>query len=142
LQVAAFPPTHDIVASLFAVKNVPLWQAFAINVVLFSTFSSKLLKSLTSEGFAHAMVLGTLLWATLGFRGWLVCVSYLIFGSVVTKIRFEEKEAAGIAEARGGRRGPENVWYVCESLIGMKLRKIVYNIASYISAFWNFTHCC
>jgi len=110
LQAAAFPPTHDIVTSLFALKNVPLWQAFAINVVLFSTFSSKLLKSLTSEGFAHAMVLGTLLWATLGFRGWLVCVSYLIFGSAVTKIRFKEKEAAGIAEARGGRRGPENVW--------------------------------
>jgi uncharacterized protein (TIGR00297 family) len=69
-----------------------------------------LLKSLTPEGFAHAMALGTLLWATLGYRGWLVCVAYLILGTIVTKIRFKEKESAGIAEARGGRRGPENVW--------------------------------
>jgi uncharacterized protein (TIGR00297 family) len=28
----------------------------------------------------------------------------------VTKIRFAEKEKRGLAESRGGRRGPENVW--------------------------------
>lgn len=31
-------------------------------------------------------------------------------GSLVTKVKFREKEAMGIAEGRGGRRGPENVW--------------------------------
>lgn len=112
IKLYALPPVPEIVSSLFAPTNVPLWQAFAINAILFSSFSSKLLKSLTPEGFAHAMALGTLLWATLGYRGWLVCVAYLIFGSIVTKIRFKEKESAGIAEARGGRRGPENVWLV------------------------------
>ena len=29
---------------------------------------------------------------------------------LVTKVGFAEKEALGIAEGRGGRRGPENVW--------------------------------
>jgi len=28
----------------------------------------------------------------------------------VTKVKFQEKEKMGIAEGRGGRRGPENVW--------------------------------
>ena len=35
---------------------------------------------------------------------------YLILGSIVTKVRQKEKEAEGIGEARGGARGPENVW--------------------------------
>lgn len=110
IKLHALPLAPEIFSSLFAPTNVPLWQAFAINAALFTAFSSKLLKSLTAEGFAHAMALGTFLWATLGYRGWIVCVAYLIFGTVVTKIRFKEKESAGIAEARGGRRGPENVW--------------------------------
>jgi len=110
IKLHALPPVPEVFSSLFAPTNVPLWQAFAVNAALFTSFSSKLLKSLTPEGFAHAMALGTLLWATLGYRGWLVCVAYLILGTIVTKIRFKEKESAGIAEARGGRRGPENVW--------------------------------
>jgi len=65
---------------------------------------------LTPEGFAHSLALGTMLWTTLGWRGWTVCVLYLFLGQLVTKIGFDEKEALGIAEGRGGRRGPENVW--------------------------------
>jgi uncharacterized protein (TIGR00297 family) len=56
------------------------------------------------------MALGTGLWTTLGWRGWTLCVAYLVLGSAVTKVKFAEKEKAGIAEGRGGRRGPENVW--------------------------------
>eukprot|EP00565_Helicotheca_tamesis_P005115 CAMPEP_0185727890 /NCGR_PEP_ID=MMETSP1171-20130828/3442_1 /TAXON_ID=374046 /ORGANISM="Helicotheca tamensis, Strain CCMP826" /LENGTH=226 /DNA_ID=CAMNT_0028396535 /DNA_START=444 /DNA_END=1124 /DNA_ORIENTATION=- len=65
---------------------------------------------LTPEGFAHSIALGTCLWAALGWRGWTLCVLYLFLGQAVTKVRFEEKEKKGIAEGRGGRRGPENVW--------------------------------
>ena len=39
-----------------------------------------------------------------------MCVLYLFLGQAVTKIGFEEKTKRGIAEGRGGRRGPENVW--------------------------------
>jgi uncharacterized protein (TIGR00297 family) len=34
----------------------------------------------------------------------------LFLGQIVTKVGFQEKEELGIAEKRGGRRGPENVW--------------------------------
>ncbi|MFN9176715.1 MAG: TIGR00297 family protein, partial [Synechocystis sp.] len=40
----------------------------------------------------------------------LVVLAYFFFGSAVTHIGQAEKEAAGIAERRSGRRGPENVW--------------------------------
>jgi len=65
---------------------------------------------LTPEGFYHSLALGTLLWHTLGWQGWTTCVMYLLLGQLVTKVKFEEKEKMGIAEGRGGRRGPENVW--------------------------------
>jgi hypothetical protein len=91
--------------------RVPLWQAFGLNALLFGVLRTKLLKVfLTPEGFAHAMALGTLTWTTLGWRGWTVCVLYLVLGLAVTKVKFAEKEKRGIAEGRGGRRGPENVW--------------------------------
>jgi len=38
-----------------------------------------------------------------------VC-AYFIVGSAVTKVKMKEKEAEGIAEARGGLRGPGSVW--------------------------------
>lgn len=65
---------------------------------------------LTPAGWAHAGLLGTLLWGSLGWRGWLAVVAYLALGSLVTKLGFRRKRALGLAEAREGRRGPENVW--------------------------------
>ena len=65
---------------------------------------------LTPAGWLHAWILGTVLGATLGWKGWLAVVLYLLLGSAVTKIGYRRKAALGIAEARGGRRGPENVW--------------------------------
>ena len=65
---------------------------------------------LTKAGWVHAGILGTLLWGSLGPRGWLAVVAYLALGSMVTKLGFRSKQARGLAEARGGRRGPENVW--------------------------------
>jgi len=67
-------------------------------------------KMLTPTGLAHSWALGVMLWSSLGWRGWSVCVLYLICGSRVTKVKMAKKEALGIAEGRGGRRGPENVW--------------------------------
>jgi len=91
-------------------STVPLLPSLLLNSSLFFVLRSKLSKVLTKEGIAHSLVLGTLLWHTLGWKGWSTCVLYLLLGSLVTKVKFEEKEKMGIAEGRGGRRGPENVW--------------------------------
>lgn len=49
-------------------------------------------KALTREGLVHATALGLGLWTFLGWRGWLVCVTYLVLGSVVTKVKIMEKQ--------------------------------------------------
>ena len=65
---------------------------------------------LTRSGWVHAGILGTLLWGSLGWRGWLAVVLYLGLGSLVTRLGLRQKQQRGLAVARGGRRGPENVW--------------------------------
>ncbi len=82
--------------------------AFILNFLLI--FLAQRIPLLTRSGWIHAGILGTILWGCLGWRGWLFVVVYLLLGSIVTKIGFKEKQSKGIAEARGGRRGPENLW--------------------------------
>jgi uncharacterized protein (TIGR00297 family) len=82
--------------------------ALAINALLIALAQRAPL--LTPAGWVHAGILGTLLWGSLGWRGWLAVVAYLALGSAVTKLGFRVKRASGLAEGRGGRRGPENVW--------------------------------
>jgi len=104
-------PIPALTKSLFSYAGrVPLLQSFGLNAFLFAVLRPKLLKLLTREGFVHALALGTGLWTTLGWRGWTTCVLYLFLGSAVTRVKFREKQARGIAEGRGGKRGPENVW--------------------------------
>jgi uncharacterized protein (TIGR00297 family) len=82
--------------------------ALAINALLIALAQRAPL--LTPAGWVHAGILGTVLWGSLGWRGWLAVVAYLALGSAVTKLGFRVKQASGLAEGRGGRRGPENVW--------------------------------
>ena len=90
-----FGSGHWLVALVINALLIGLAQRFAL---------------LTKAGWVHAGVLGTVLWGCLGVRGWLAVVAYLALGSGVTKLGFATKQARGLAEGRGGRRGPENVW--------------------------------
>ncbi len=82
--------------------------ALIVNFILIAL--AQRLPLLTKAGWIHAGILGTLLWGCLDWRGWTYVVVYLALGSIVTKVGYKYKEKAGIAEARGGSRGPENLW--------------------------------
>ena len=81
---------------------------FCINFILIYVFCR--IPLMTKSGWISAGILGTILWGCLSWQGWMSVVIYLLFGSLVTKIGFRFKKQQGIAEKRGGRRGPENVW--------------------------------
>ena len=86
-----------------------IWlNAFLINFLLI--FFGQRLPFLTRKGWIHAGVLGTLLWGSIGWNGWSSVCIYLLLGTLVTKIGYKYKANRGIAEARGGQRGPANVW--------------------------------
>ena len=84
-----------------------LW-ALLLNAVLIAL--AQRLPLLTRAGWIHAGVLGTLLLGSLDWPGWWAVVLYLALGSLVTRLGFRRKQEQGLAEGRGGRRGPENVW--------------------------------
>jgi len=81
---------------------------FCINFILIYIFFK--IPLMTKGGWISAGILGTILWGCLSWQGWMSVVFYLLFGSLVTKIGYKFKKEQGIAEKRGGRRGPENVW--------------------------------
>ena len=81
---------------------------FLVNLILISLFCRVPL--MTKGGWICAGILGSILWGCLSWQGWISVVFYLFLGSLVTKIGYKFKNKKGIAEKRGGRRGPENVW--------------------------------
>jgi uncharacterized protein (TIGR00297 family) len=88
----------------------PWLVAIALNTVLILLAFLLPKKLLTPAGYLHALALGILVWGCLGWRGYAIVMVYFLVGSGVTKIGMKQKEAEGIAEKRGGMRGPENVW--------------------------------
>lgn len=105
-HAAAVPLTSTPLPILSA--DAQWLQAWLVNLLLISL--AQRLPLLTTAGWLHAGALGTILWGCLGPRAWLAVVLYLALGSLVTRLGFRRKQALGLAEGRGGRRGPENVW--------------------------------
>jgi uncharacterized protein (TIGR00297 family) len=106
---------------------LPLFkQAVAVDAVVALILLQSPKTPLTKAGLLHATAFGIGLWTFLGPKGWLAGVLYFVLGSLVTKIKMKEKESRGIAEKRGGKRGPENVWgsaaaaMVCAALTYVK----------------------
>jgi hypothetical protein len=67
-------------------------QALVVNLGGNLLLQLKSQKFLTSQGLLHATALGIGLWSFLGPQGWAVCVTYLILGNIVTKIKLLEKQ--------------------------------------------------
>ena len=88
----------------------PWLVGLGVNTLLLGVAAIAPKQLLTWAGYLHAWLLGVLVWGTLGWRGYAVVMVYFLVGSGVTRIGKAQKEAAGIAEKRQGRRGPENVW--------------------------------
>lgn len=88
----------------------PWIMALTLNTILLAIAFISPKKLLTPFGYLNALVLGILVWGTLGWRGYLIVMFYFIVGSGLTFVRMEQKTAEGIAEERSGMRGAGNVW--------------------------------
>ena len=84
--------------------------ASTVNIVLLGIAWFLPKKLLTSFGYLNALVLGVIVWGTLGWRGYLIVMLFFLLGSALTFVGIEQKEAEGIAEERSGIRGAGNVW--------------------------------
>ena len=84
--------------------------AISVNTLLLGIAWLLPKKLLTPFGYLNALILGVLVWGTLGWRGYLIVMLFFLLGSALTFVGIEQKEAEGIAEERSGIRGAGNVW--------------------------------
>ena len=65
------------------------------------------------SGALGGFVVGTIVYACLGPRGFAVLALFVVGGSVLTKIGYRSKQRAGTAQEHGGRRGARNALANC-----------------------------
>ncbi|MEL6470374.1 MAG: TIGR00297 family protein [Cyanobacteria bacterium J06623_4] len=94
----------------WTLTDYPWLAAIGINTLLITIAFLLPKKLLTPAGYVNAWLLGVIVWVAFGWQGYGTTLFYFFVGSAVTKVGMAEKEAYGIAEARGGIRGPGNVW--------------------------------
>jgi uncharacterized protein (TIGR00297 family) len=62
------------------------------------------------SGAAAGVLLGSTIWAFLGWRGFLLLLAFFVLGTLATKFGYEPKARARLAQEKGGRRGARNAF--------------------------------
>ncbi|HSM14212.1 MAG TPA: DUF92 domain-containing protein [Thermoanaerobaculia bacterium] len=83
-----------------------LGLGLAVNVVLAAAAFAA--RGVGTAGALVGTVLGTAIWAFGGPGAFALLFAFFVIGTVATKLGYERKLAAGIAQEKGGRRGPAN----------------------------------
>jgi uncharacterized protein (TIGR00297 family) len=78
----------------------------AVNLVL--ALAAVLTKGVGRSGALVGTLLGTTIWAFAGPAAFALLFAFFVLGTAATKLGYARKAAAGIAQEKGGRRGPGN----------------------------------
>jgi uncharacterized protein (TIGR00297 family) len=65
------------------------------------------------SGALGGLLVGTIVYASLGPRGFAVLALFVVGGSVLTRVGYRSKQRAGTAQEHGGRRGARNALANC-----------------------------
>jgi uncharacterized protein (TIGR00297 family) len=65
-------------------------------------------RTVTTPGAIAGAVIGIVVFTFTGFAGWVMLFASFLVASVSSRLGFKRKSVLGIAEERGGRRGPGN----------------------------------
>jgi len=103
--------------------------AIGVNVIfaLFTYFRGLISRSGAIGGF----IVGFLIYYFTDWRGWAVLFTFFILGTLVTKVKYEEKAKAGIAQEDEGRRGAKHAF--ANSATALVLAIIAYILTKFSS---------
>lgn len=79
---------------------------FAVNAAL--AVAAYAARGVGVAGAIVGVVLGTTIWTFAGGWGFILFFTFFVLGTAATKLGYERKASAGIAQEKGGRRGPGN----------------------------------
>jgi len=85
-----------------------LGAGLAVNLALAAAAFA--MRGVDRSGAAAGVLLGTTIWAFLGWRGFLLLFAFFGLGTLATKFGYEQKAKAKLAQERGGRRGARNAF--------------------------------
>jgi uncharacterized protein (TIGR00297 family) len=87
------------------------------------------------SGALGGLVVGTVIYASLGPGGFAVLALFVVGGSVLTRVGYRRKEESGAAEARGGRRGARNAAANCGVAVACALLAASTGSGAFAAAF-------
>jgi len=96
----------SVATSALPVAMARLPWALAVNGLL--GLAAWRARSVNLSGLIAGGVLGAAIFVGLGAPGFITLLTFFVLGTGATRVGFAVKEAAGLAQARGGRRGAEN----------------------------------
>jgi uncharacterized protein (TIGR00297 family) len=108
LYVSYVPP--DALRASLAGRLHPHWWWLPLLVNLALAGAAHALGTVRWTGVVGGVLFGTLLWTFGGWRVFALLLLVFVLVSAATRLGRRAKEAAGIAEERGGRRGAANAW--------------------------------
>ncbi len=86
-------------------------------------------------GALGGLVVGTVIYASLGSGGFAVLALFVVGGSMLTRVGYRRKEESGSAEARGGRRGARNAAANCGVAVACALFAALTSYDAFAAAF-------
>ena len=84
------------------------WLWLAANTVLAT--AAYFLRGVDSSGALMGWILGAIIVIGAGPAMYVALIAFFVIGTVCTKLGYARKAAAGLAQERGGRRGPEQAF--------------------------------
>lgn len=94
------------VAAAWPLLTARVPMAVGVNLTFAAT--GYVLRTVTAPGAVTGALIGVATWLGAGHSGWLMLLAAFVVASAATRLGHRRKSQLGIAEARGGRRGPGN----------------------------------
>lgn len=101
---AEFEPT--ILFSAWPELQSRVWMGLGANLLV--AVLGWMARTVTIPGAITGALIGTTVVAGFGWAGWMLLLATFAVASLTTRLGHARKQKAGIAEGRGGRRGPGN----------------------------------
>jgi len=98
--------SEDLVAELLVTLPATLLYAVLANAAVAS--AGYMARTVSVSGAVVGAVIGTTIFVCAGWQGWLLLLVCFLCAAVTSRIGLDRKTLLGIAEERGGRRGPGN----------------------------------
>jgi len=84
---------------------LPTRLLIGVGVNLVLALAGYAAKSVNRSGLLAGWAVGTVIYAALDWRGYLLLLAFFVIGTACTKLGYARKAARGIAQEEGGRRG-------------------------------------